>query len=131
MTVDAMNAGVPVPADAAGIVGAALRKYLEGGGNDITRNLGLRAGRGGRHRSPLAAERRDQRDELILALFKAAPGRKSEKAKVAVAALAGAAIVTDADMAQFRDRLTREFSGDLPTSDRQILRIVGRASDAQ
>lgn len=127
MTVDAMDTGVPVPAAAASIVGAALRQYLDGGGNDITRNLGLRARRGGRHDTALASERRRSRNDLIVRIFDAQPGNKSEKAARVAEIMGGqapASEVTDGELAAAIARLAKEFGADVPKSARQIMRLV-------
>jgi hypothetical protein len=126
-----MEAGEPVPAAAAAMMVRGLRKYLEGAGNDITRNLGLRPRKGGRHEAPLAAERRRQRDALILRVFDAQAGKKSKKAGQVAAMLAGrqpAAEITDAELCEAMQVLRLEYGHALPTSTRQVLRVVAARS---
>jgi HAMP domain-containing protein len=126
-TVDAMDSGAPVPAAAAAIVGPALRQYLDGRGSDITKNLGLRPRKGGRHESPLALERRRRRDDLIIRVYEAQPDDTRDKARPVAARLAGqqaAREVTDAELVSAVNALMHEFGTDLPTSTRTIRRIV-------
>lgn len=126
VTADHLERGEPVPTAAAGIVARALRQYLAGQ-SDITGNLGLRPRRGGRYESPLAVERASRRNEGIKLLFDRQNGGKVERAnKVAelLRAPPDEGRVTEADVFAHLVELHREFGGELPTSFRQVLRVV-------
>lgn len=133
---DCLEAGKVVPPAAASVLAKALRQYLAGR-TDITGNLGLRPRRGGRHEAPLAVERRRQRDEGIRGLYDLQSGGKTERAKK-VAALLAAPLnaelsaegrVSESDVFRHLMQLHRDHAGDLPTSMRQVLRVVDRDPD--
>ena len=129
---ECLERGCVVPPGAAGIIAKALRLYLEGQ-TDITGNLGLRPRRGGRHKAPLAVERKTRRDAGIRQIYALQTGCKTERAqKVATLLQAPPEPVLSAEgrvseEAVFKHLmdLHREFGGDLPTSMRQVLRVVG------
>ena len=121
-----LEAGEPVPGQAAAILAKGLRMYLAGQ-PDITANLGLRARRGGRNQTPVARELADSRNEHIRALFDAQSGGKCAKAqKVADLLAAGpTSEITEADVMGHLVWLNERFGdGTLPTSFERILKIV-------
>ena len=125
-TADHLERGEPVPAPAARLVAAALRRYLAGE-TDITRNLGLRPPRGKQH--ILSRERREQRDAHIRAIYdhQAGDGR-TDRARRVVALLASkppSPEITEADVMAHLIALQTEHGGDLPRSWEHILRIAG------
>ena len=120
-----LEAGEPVPGQAAAILAKGLRLYLAGE-CDITKNLGLRPRRGGRNQTPVARELADKRNEHIRALFDAQSGGKCAKAKKVADLLAtGPNEITEADVLGHLAWLNEQFGdGSLPTSFRLILGIV-------
>ncbi len=126
ITADSLERGEAVPPAAATIVAKALRAYL-GGATDITRNLGLRPRRGGRHDAPLAREQRARRDERIRQVFDLQDGPKTERAAKVAELLRTPpeeSRVTEADVMAHLLNLHRDHAGELPQSARQVLRIV-------
>lgn len=126
ITADHLERGAAVPDLAANIVARAFRQYLEGQ-TDITKNLGLRPRRGGRNETPMALERRRARDSLIVQVYELQVGCKTERAGKVVALLRvrpGAARVTEEEVFAYLLDLHREHGGNLPTSMRQVLRVV-------
>lgn len=122
----ALEEGRPASAAAARHVAAGLRLFLQGQ-RDITRNLGLRTRRGGRHDTDQAREIADTRNGLIRAGAKLVGGHTT---KEQVAALQGlmAVPVGQIDDEQLRfvlGKLHDEHEGQIPTSLRQLERIVG------
>lgn len=127
LTLNAIEQGEAVPASAVSIVAPALRSYLEGRTGDLSGALGLRPRRGGRHETPLAVERRHARDSDILWLYEKQDGTKTQKAeKVAtlLKTLPDPAHVTEEEIFAYLLELHREHGGNLPTSMRQVLRVV-------
>lgn len=125
-TAQCLEAGQPVPADAAKLVATALRQYLAGN-SDITRNLGLRPRRGGRHETPVAIERTEQRNTAIKKLVELQDGLKTERCQKVADMLKtppAETRVTESDVMGYVMDLHQKFGGSLPTSMRQILRIV-------
>jgi hypothetical protein len=124
----ALEAGEPVPASAALPLAQALRRYLDGSETDLTRSLGLRPRRGGAAELPARLERRRERDQLIGAAFDHLPGadtRKAEKLAQLLAAPAPPADpITEADLFRAIEELHARHGCDLPSSGRQILRVV-------
>ena len=99
--------------------------YLEGE-RDITRNLGLRTRRGGRHDTDQAKERADERNALLRAGVELAGGHTT---KERVAAFQGLRNVPPGEiehepLRNIMERLDSEFGGEVPVSHRQITRIV-------
>ena len=125
VTADHLERGEAVPAPAARLVAAALRRYLAGD-LDLVRSLGLRPRRG--KRPPVEVERRDARDGHIRALYESQPGpNKTERARRVAALLSGdqpSQPITEADVLAHLDALQREHGGDLPRSADRILRLV-------
>lgn len=124
----ALDEGRPASAAAAKHVSAAFRMYLQGN-RDITRNLGLRTRRGGRHDTSEARERNGERNNLVRAGVLLADGLTT-KERAAAFSRALEVPVGEIDGVQLRsivERLRSEFDGQLPASARQICRI---ASDA-
>lgn len=127
LTAKCLEAGTVVPPMAASIMARALRQYLEGK-HDITGNLGLRPSRGGSHKTALAIERMTKRDEGIKHVYSLQEGNKTERARKVACLLKESpkeGQVTEADVFAYLLDLHREFSGELPTSGRQVLRLVG------
>jgi hypothetical protein len=126
ITVECLEDGKPVPPTAAGIMARALRLYLDGK-SDITDNLGLRPRRGGRHETPVAIERKARRDDGIKQLFELQQGCKTERAQKVADLLKTPppdGRVTEAEVFGYLMQLHEEFGGGLPTSMRQVLRVV-------
>lgn len=124
ITADSLERGEVVPAAAAAIMARALRLYLAGR-SDITGNLGLRPQRG--RQTPQSVERRRARDEGIRRVFALQQGSKAERAKRVAVLLREPSEhtrVSDQELVAHLQALHREFGGDLPTSDRQVLRVV-------
>lgn len=126
ITADCLEAGSVVPPMAASIMALALRQYLAGK-HDITGNLGLRPRRGGAHEVPTTVERRARRDDGIKRLYDAQDGCKTARAQ-RVADLLNSPpdpnYVTEADVFSYLLNLHQEFKGELPSSMRQVLRLV-------
>ena len=123
VTADCLERGEAVPPMAANVVARALRQYLNGE-SDITKNLGLRPGRRGRYESPLQLERIAKRNDSIRQLYERQEGNKTVRAsKVAdlLRAPHPSGRVADDEVCEY---LRREFEGGLPTSARQVLRVV-------
>ena len=123
MTLECLEAGEVIPKPEAEHMAKALRQYFQGQ-TDITRNLGLRVRRGGRHDAPLAVERKSIRDLHIKKLFDAQPGRPGEKAKKTALMLKNTELITDAELREGIEKICKQFGYDLPSSTRQILRIA-------
>jgi hypothetical protein len=134
VTVECLEHGDAVPTAAAAIVALALRQYLAGQ-TDITRSLGLRPRRGGSHETPLHLEQATQRNQSIQAIFAAMPGRsQSDRAEQTALLLSKppAQHITEKDVFKHLVQLFESHAGTLPTSGRQILRIIkGQTVDAR
>ena len=125
-TAQCLEDGQPVPADAAKLVAAALRKYLAGQ-YDITGNLGLRPRRGGRHETPVAIARNEERNAAIKHLVELQDGSKTKRCEKVANLLKDPHVdsrVTEADVFGYLVKLHQDFGSELPTSMRQVLRIV-------
>jgi hypothetical protein len=123
----AMEEGRPIPLAAARVFARALRAYLEGQEQDITRALGLRPRRGGAAELPARLERRRARDELIDRAFRSLDGKDTRKAEHLAQLLSEpprATQITEADLFACIEQLQAQHGGDLPSSGRQILRVV-------
>lgn len=123
---ECLEGGRIVPPDVAGILARALRQYLNGQ-HDITGNLGLRPRRGGAQDVPMTSERRTRRDECIKRLYDAQEGGKTVRAQKVAELLRSppdSNLVTEADVFAYLLDLHREFGGELPSSMRQVLRLV-------
>lgn len=126
ITAEHLEAGSVVPAEAAKMVARALRQYLAGQ-YDITGNLGLRPRRGGRHETPVAIARTDDRNTTIKLLVDRQDGSKTQRCAAVANLLKTPPIegrVTEADVFGYLVELHQKFGGGLPTSMRQVLRIV-------
>lgn len=133
ITATSLERGEVVPAPAAGIVAAALRQYLAGK-TDITRNLGLRPRKGGKNETPLALEKKQKRNKLILEIYDRQDGIPTVRAKKTADLLAEALAtpvapyrtgeINEADVIRNMIRLRMEFGDGLPTSWKCILRIA-------
>lgn len=127
----ALEQGRVASPEAARHVARGLRQYLDGD-RDLTRNLGLRVSRGGRHRTAEAREKKQRRDGLIREAVALAPGHTASD-RAALLATAIAAPAADIDGGQLDAmhaivaRLKVEFAGDLPASARQVARIASSA----
>lgn len=138
VTADHLERGEAVPAPAARLVAAALRQYLAGK-TDITRNLGLRPRKGGKNETPLALEKRQKRNELIIGIYDRQDGIPTVKAKKTADLLAEALAapvaphrtgeINEADVIRDMIRLRMEFGDGLPTSWKCILRIAKERGD--
>lgn len=130
ITAEHLERGIAVPPEAAAIVSTALRAYLDGVTSDLTGALGLRPRRGGRNETPLALERMRARDADILRIYQRQEGSKSAKAE-RVAQLMSASPeslrVTEQEMFAYLLQLHQDHGDQLPTSMRQVLRVVDRA----
>ena len=127
LLLSAIEQNQPVSAAAAVVVVPALKAYLDGQTTDLTGALGLRPRRGGRNETPLALERKQARDSGIRWLYEKQDGCKTEKAgKVATLLKTppDAANVTEEEVFAYLLDLHREHGGNLPTSMRQVLRVV-------
>ena len=138
ITADHLESGKAVPAPAARLVAAALRRYLAGE-TDITRNLGLRPRKGGKNETPLALEKKEMRNELILEIYDRQDGAPTVKAKKTAALLAAPAPapiaphltgeINEADVAAYTIRLLMEFGDGLPKHWKCIRRIAKERDD--
>lgn len=125
--VEAMEAGNPIPMAAARVLVRALRAYLDGTERDITRALGLRPRRGGAAEVPARLERRQARDALIDRAFHSMSGKDTARADRLARLLAAppcSTVITESDVFAYVDSLRSQHGGDLPSSGRQILRVV-------
>jgi hypothetical protein len=122
MIIECLESGELIPKPAAEHMAKALRQYFQGQ-TDITRNLGLRVRRGGRHDAPLAIEKKSMRDDFIKKLFDAQSGRNSEKANRAAHLLKNPGLISDKELREGIEKICEQFGHELPTSTRQILRI--------
>jgi hypothetical protein len=132
ITLQHLKQGTPVPPAAASVIAKALRLYLDGQ-TDITANLGLRPRRGGRYEAPLVLERRQARDEGIRHLYALQDGTKTARAEKVAELLRAppeAGRVTEADMFAYLLTLHRDHGAELPTSARQVLRVIDGDTDA-
>lgn len=125
ITADHLERGEAVPAPAARLVAAGLRKYLDGA-DDLPGSLGLKPAKG--QRSELTRQRLAQRNDHIRAVFEAMPGDKSDRARKTAALLASPPVgeITEADVMGHLLALHHEHGGDLPRSWSQVLRVVGK-----
>lgn len=124
---EAMEAGLPIPAPSSRVLVRALRAYLDGTERDITRSLGLRPRRGGAAEVPAVMERRQQLEGLVCRAFSGLVGKDTTRAKRLAEILAdppSSAPVTEAEVAADIAELRAKYAGELPGSHRQILRIV-------
>lgn len=127
LALTAIDAGEPIPKPAARVLAGALRQYLSGEQTDITRALGLRPRRGGASEAPIRKERRRARDELINRAFHALKGKDGHRAECVAQMLAEppvSSVITEADLFACIEELHAQHGGDLPSSGRQILRVV-------
>lgn len=127
LTLTAIESGEPVPPPAAGILAQALRSYLEGRTTDLTGALGLRPRRGGCHETPLALERKQEVRTLIKKLYDLQTGSKTKRAEKVAELLRNPPAtgrVTEEAVIGYTLKLYCENGGRLPTSWRQVLRIV-------
>ncbi len=132
ITLDHLEQGTPVPSAAASVIAKALRLYLDGHA-DITANLGLRPRRGGRYEAPLVLERRQARDEGIRRVYDLQNGTKTARAEKVAELLRTppqAGQVTEADVFSYLLELHREHGGELPTSARQVMRVIDGDTEA-
>jgi hypothetical protein len=124
---DALEKGLVVPRAAANLLAKALRQYLSGQ-TDITGNLGLRPRKGGRYEAPATKAKRTARDAAIRHLYGLVAGSNAERAG-RVAELLRVPLesgrITDADVFKHLQDLHRDHGGNLPTSIRQVQRVVG------
>lgn len=126
ITVDCLESGNPVPHPASSIIAKSLRQYLAGQ-TDISRNLGLRPRRGGTHETPLRVEEATHRNAAIKAIFEAMPGRtQGARAEETAQLLRNPPDmkITEADVFAHLLRLQEHHAGTLPTSSRQVIRII-------
>lgn len=117
----------PIPEPAAGIMAHALRAYLEGETTDLTGALGLRPRRGGCHETPLAMEKMKQVYTIIKKLYEMQTGSKTERARKVAQLLKTPPVtgcVTEEAVLGYTLKLHCENGGTLPTSTRQVIRIV-------
>lgn len=132
LTLKHLEAGTPVPPAAASVIAKALRQYLDGQ-TDITANLGLRPRRGGRYEAPLMLARRRARDEGIRHLYDLQDGTKTARAAKVAELLRTppeASRVTEADVFAYLLELHREHGEALPTSARQVIRVIDGDTEA-
>ena len=130
---ECLEQGAAVPNPASTILALALRQYLTGE-TDISRNLGLRPRRGGTHETPLRMEQATQRDHSIQAIFEAMPGTNQKmRAEQTAQLLRGPpdASRTETDVFSHLMLLFEKHPGTLPTSSRQIIRIVSGETVAE
>jgi hypothetical protein len=123
----AIEDGQPIPLAAARVFARALRTYLNGQEQDITRALGLRPRRGGAAELPARLERRRDRDDLIVRAFRSLDGKDTRKAERLAHLLSESTKpthITEADLSACIEQLQAQHGGDLPSSGRQILRVV-------
>jgi len=123
---DYLERGDAVPQPAANIVARALRQYLEGQ-TDISRNLGLIPRRGGTHETPLRLEQAARRNQSIQAIFEAMPGHTQKARAEQTAQLLRSPPdprITEADVFAHLSQLYEDHQGTLPTSSRQVIRII-------
>ncbi len=126
VTAECLEKGEAVPTPAANIVALALRQYLKGD-HDITRSLGLRPRRGGRHETPVRIEQDTRRNEAICAIYEAMPGTlKTLRAEKTAQLLRSPPDprVTEAEVLGYVMWLHTKYVGTLPKSMRQVLRVV-------
>lgn len=123
---DAIEGGQPLPPEPARVFAGALRGYLSGRQRDITRALGLRPRRGGATEEPVRAAQLMERNETIQRLFDLASGSDSDRASVVArwVAVASPGEITEADVRRAVAALRDQHGGRVPTSGRQVLRIV-------
>jgi hypothetical protein len=126
ITAECLEHGKAVPTQAADIVSHALRQYLDGQ-TDISRNLGLRPRRGGTHETPLRLEQATHRNDAIRAIYEAMPatsktGRAEQTAKLLRSPPDQR--ITEADVFAHLVQLYESHAGTLPTSSRQVIRII-------
>ena len=126
MTADYLERGESVPAPAAIIMARALRQYLAGQ-TDISRNLGLTTRRGGQHETPLKLEQATHRNQAIKSIYEAMPGTSQKaRAELTVQLLRSRPDpqITEADVFAHLLDLYDNHAGTLPTSTRQVIRII-------
>lgn len=127
LTAECLEQGTVVPVAAAAIVARALRQYLAGEQADISISLGLRTRRGGAHETPLRLEQSALRNQSIRSIFAAMPGdTKKERAEQTAELLRRAPDpqITEADVFANLMQLYAQHAGTLPTSARQVTRII-------
>lgn len=126
LTADCLERGEPVPTSAAKIMARALRQYLAGQ-TDISRNLGLTARRGGQHETPLKLEQATHRNQAIKSIYEAMPGTSQKtRAELTAKLLRNPPDpqITEADVMANLLELYQNHAGTLPTSSRQVIRII-------
>ncbi|MHB8949184.1 MAG: hypothetical protein ACYC4S_08990 [Rhodoferax sp.] len=134
MTAEHLERGDAVPAPAAAIVARALRQYLSGDQPDISRGLGLRPRRGGTHETPLRLEQATHRNQSIQAIFEAMPGDTQKARAEQTAQLLRSPPdpqITEADVFAHLMKLYENHAGTLPTSSRQVIRIINGETVAE
>lgn len=98
------------------LVGRALQQYIDGEGDDITKNLGLRARRG--RRTARTQEKLRRRNELLARLMNAQSGKSGKDRAQAVVRLLAvpnhAEAVSDSEEARLVRQLQEEFGGVVP-----------------
>lgn len=126
MTADCLERGESVPTPAATIMARALRQYLAGH-TDISRNLGLTTRRGGQHETPLKLEQATHRNQAIKSIFSAMTGTTQKERAEQTAQLLRSPPdpqITEADVFAHLLELYDNHAGTLPTSSRQVIRII-------
>lgn len=123
LTLEAIQAGQPIPATAANALADALNGYLAGK-TDLTKNLGLRPKRG--YRVPAKVARQTERDELIKKVVDAQPqSTPTERAKSAAKLLAKKdGPINEVDVMAHLIKLHKDFGDELPTTWRRIFDIT-------
>jgi hypothetical protein len=131
----AIEAGEPLPGPVARVFAGALRQYLSGAETDLTKGLGLRPRKGGAAELPTRLERSRARNAAICRAFALLPGLDGHRAEHLASLTASpptSAVITEAELSACIEQLHQQYGGDLPTSGRQILRIVrGQTVDAR
>lgn len=120
--VSALERREAIPVAVAAVVIAAWRRHLAGESLDAAFRAKVR--QGGRYETARALERFRQRDALIMEIWNAHQGRKTQRARQVADVITGRATIEDARLADVVAKLQREFRADLPTSAKQIGRIA-------
>ncbi len=123
--VDCLRRGDPVPEPSASLLLDGLLRFMAG--SRFEQAIGLQATRSGQ-RTPMQIAAMERRNAMICALAEMLPGKTGDKADAIAALLSGTGRarcgVLEADMLAEELRALQHAGLELPTSSRQIRRVI-------
>lgn len=123
--IECLASGRPVPEPAAGLLHAALLRFMAG--SRFEQAMGLQAPRSGQ-RTPVQIAAMERRNGMIRDLAELLPGKTGDKAAAIAALLSDTGRprcgILEADRLAEELRVLKQAGHDLPTSARQIRRVI-------